>query len=35
VAQQVKNPASVHDDMSSIPVLDHCVKDLVLPQVLA
>ena len=30
-AQQVKNPASIHEDTGSIPVLVQWVKDPVLP----
>ena len=33
VAQQVKNPTSIHEDMGSIPVLTQWVKDSPLPQV--
>ena len=32
VAQQVKNPASIHEDWGSIPGLTQLVKDLMLPQ---
>ena len=35
VAQQVKNPASIHVDTGSIPGLAQWVKDLVLPQAAA
>ena len=31
VAQQVKNPASIHEDVGSIPGLVQWVNDLVLP----
>lgn len=27
VAQQVRNPTSIHEDVDSIPSLDHWVKD--------
>ena len=30
MAQQVKNPISIHEDVGSIPDLAQCVKDLVL-----
>ena len=33
VAQQVKNPTSIHKDVSSTPDLAQWVKDLALPQV--
>ena len=32
VAQQVKNPTSMHEDMGSIPGFPQRVKDLALPQ---
>ena len=32
VAQQVKNPTSIHEDVGSIPGLAQWVKGLVLPQ---
>ena len=35
VAQQVKNPTSIHEDAGSIPVLTHWVKDAVFPQAAA
>ena len=31
MAQQVKNPTSIHEDLDSIPGLTQQVKDLVLP----
>ena len=31
VAQQVKNPTHIHEDVGSIPGLVHWVKDPVLP----
>ena len=31
VAQRVKNPINIHEDVSSIPGLDKWVKDLALP----
>ena len=31
MARQVKNPASIHEDVGSIPGLAQWVKDLVLP----
>ena len=31
MAQQVKNPVSIHEDVGSIPGLIQCVKDLALP----
>ena len=31
VAQQVKNPTSIHEDAGSIPCLPQWVKDVVLP----
>ena len=31
VTQQLKNPASLHQDVGSIPGLTHWVKDLALP----
>ena len=31
VAQRVKNLTSIHKDAGSIPDLNQCVKDLVLP----
>jgi len=30
VAQQVKNPTSIHEDASSIPGLDQWIKDMAL-----
>ena len=35
VAQQVMNPASIHEDVGSIPGLAQLVKDLPLPQAAA
>ena len=35
MAQQVKNPTSVHEDVGSIPGLHQWVKDLVLPLAVA
>ena len=35
VAQRVKNPTSIHEDVSSIPALAHWVKDPVLLQAAA
>ena len=32
VAQQVKNPTSIHEGVGSIPSLAHWIKDLVVPQ---
>ena len=31
VAQQVKNPTNIHEDVGSVPDLAHWVKDLALP----
>ena len=31
MAQRVKNPTSVHEDVGSVPGLAHWVKDLALP----
>ena len=35
VAQQVKNPTSIHEDAGLIPGLTHWIKDLALPQAAA
>ena len=35
VAQQVKNPTSIHEDVGSLPGLVQWAKDLVLPQAVA
>ena len=35
MVQQVKNPASIHEDEASIPGLVQWVKDPMLPQALA
>ena len=35
MAQRVKNPTSIHEDVGLIPGLSQWVKDLVLPQVVA
>ena len=32
VAQQVKNPTSIRENVGSIPGLAQCIKDLALPQ---
>ena len=32
VAQQVKNPTSIHEDVNSIPGLSQWVKDQISPQ---
>ena len=32
MAQQVKNPASIHEDAGLIPDLAQCIKDQMLPQ---
>ena len=32
VAQQVKNPTSIHEDVGSVPGLTQWVKDLALPR---
>ena len=32
VAQRVKNPVSIHEDLGSVPGLPRWAKDLVLPQ---
>ena len=32
VAQWVKNPNSVHEDVGSIPGLAQCIRDVALPQ---
>ena len=35
MAQQVRNPTSIHEDLGLIPGLAQGVKDLVLPQAAA
>ena len=35
MAQQVKNPTSIHDDAGLIPGLTQRIKDLALPQAVA
>ena len=35
MAQEVKNPTSIHEDEGSIPGLTQWIKDLVLPQAAA
>ena len=35
VAQQVRSPTSIHEDVGSIPSLPQWVRDLVLPRVAA